>query len=160
MYYSSISLFSVFFFLFPFTAFLPSVAASCVPQYQCQHHNTGVTFQADRLGLSPINFAFLPLLNTQSTKGKMSVKQTRSRRVADNYRQAPQKCQYTKVGAVCEMNGDKRQSLRSVVAVRKQACQWLPAFAIWCGDRQHVVGKVKRYLKGLESILHINKRLR
>lgn len=49
-----------------------------------------------------------PLLNTQSTKGKMSMKQTRSRRVADNYRRAPHKCQYVKVGAVCEANGDKR----------------------------------------------------
>lgn len=53
----------------------------------------------------------------------MSVKQTRSHHVADNYRQAPQKCQYVKVGAVCEMNGDKRQSLRSLVAAAlKRAC--------------------------------------
>ncbi|CAB1459929.1 unnamed protein product [Pleuronectes platessa] len=45
----------------------------------------------------------------------MSGKQTRSRRVADNYRRAPQKCQYVKVGAVCEMNGDKWQSSRRPV---------------------------------------------
>lgn len=36
--------------------------------------------------------------------------------MVDNYRQTPQKCQYVKVGAVCPMIGDKRQSLRSHVA--------------------------------------------
>ena len=58
----------------------------------------------------------------------MSEKQTRSRRVADNYRQAPQKCQYVKVGAVCEMNGDKWQSLRRLVvaAAVKQGGGYLP----------------------------------
>lgn len=44
--------------------------------------------------------------------------------MADNYRQAPQKCQYVKVGAVCEMNGDKWRSLRSLVvaASLRRAC--------------------------------------
>ena len=75
----------------------------------------------------------------------MSVKQTRSRHVADNYRQAPQKCQYVKVGAACEMNGDKRASLRSFVAAAamKRARRQLPAIVIWCGDGQHIVQRSK-----------------
>ena len=52
--------------------------------------------------------------------------------MADNYRQAPQKCQYVKVGAAGEMNGDKRASLRSLVAAAalKQARRRLPATVI------------------------------
>lgn len=52
--------------------------------------------------------------------------------MADNYRQAPQKCQYVKVGALCEMNEDKRQALRSLVVAEalKQACLWLPGIVV------------------------------
>lgn len=81
---------------------------------------------------SPINFAFLCLLNTQSTKGKMSLKQARSCHVADNYHQAPQKCQYVKMGAVCEMNKDKLQALRSPDSADwlRRACLKFPAIFI------------------------------
>lgn len=123
---------------------LISFADSCV----CE----GITIQGWHFkqtdhGFYPINFAFLPLLNTQSTKGEMSVKQTRSHHVADNYRQAPQKCQYVKVGAVCEKNGDKWQSLRSIVvtAAVEGAFPRLSAYNIRrSSDKQHAGKKVER----------------
>lgn len=57
----------------------------------------------------------------------MSLKQTRSCRVADNYHQAPQKCQYVKLGAVCEMNEHKWRSRGLVL----QACQKWNACGPW-----------------------------
>lgn len=68
--------------------------------------------------------------------------------MADNYRQAPQKCQYVKVGAVCEMNGDKWQSLRSIVvaAAVKWACPRLPAYITRYRDK-HVGKKYQMFLK-------------
>lgn len=50
----------------------------------------------------------------------------------DNYCKAPQKCQYVKVGAVCEMNGGQ-QSVRSQVAATLEKDTFLPSL-LWISD--------------------------
>lgn len=56
--------------------------------------------------------------------------------MADNYRQAPQKCQYVKVGAVREMNRDKWQSLSEGCC--SSGSLWLPASVTRYSDNMWV----------------------
>lgn len=57
------------------------------------------------------------------------------RHVADNYHQAPQKCQYAKVvGAVCEMNGDEWGQM----TVIEEACCYSHVCVTCHTDRQLV----------------------
>lgn len=117
-------------------ALCSSISCATVSGKASQHRGD---ISSRQIKASPINFAFLCLLNTQSTKGKMSLKQARSCHVADNYHQAPQKCQYVKMGAVCEMNKDKLQALRSPdsAAWLQRPCLKFPTVFIWWKSRQH-----------------------
>lgn len=83
----------------------------------------------------------------------MSAKQTRSRHVADNYRQARQKCQYVKVGAVCEMNGDKRQSLsRPCCSSTETSMSVVIGYFYLMCSRTTCQWKGQSSLKGLEEM--------